>query len=337
LPSIEATTPEDLMMAPKPRLLAIHVLAAALTACGGGGGGGPSGGTVPLTSTNRDEAAHAVAGAAFGLGGVDETLQSAAAAAARRLTVQVMRERAMTVHTGSPMPCPYGGTMTETDDDRDDDGMPSVGDVVTIVYDQCRESPDNLTHGTTSVQITAFGSSSMTMLVTATQMLDDRGLPDDPAQAHHRTMLDGRMTVDTSMQSSTVSTLRITSGGLTMALETPIFADTVTLRPGFEQVFTEDIAAAPPGGTGTPGRTSVTMNGTIQSAAISGAVVVATDTPFVAYADDPFPRSGVLRALGATGTLRVTGLSVDQVQVDLDANDDGTYEDAHTMTWDWLI
>jgi hypothetical protein len=339
---VVSTVTEDLMMIATTgrglRMLAVPLFAATLVACGGGGGDGPgpSGGAVPLTTTNRDSVAHAVAGAALGLGGVDQALQSSAVAA-RQLAMQVIRARPMAVHVSPPIACAYGGTMTETDDDRDNDGMPSVGDVVTLVYDQCRESADDLTHGTTSIQITAASASSVSMLVTATQLLDDRGLATDLSATHHKTTMDGTMTVDTTMQSASAATVRIRSEGLTMVLQTPVFTDTVTLHPGFEQVITADDAAAPPGGAGTPGRASVTMSGTLGSALAAGTVVVATDTPFIAYSDDPFPRSGVLRALGSTGTLRMTGLSTEQVQVDLDANDDGTYEDLHTVRWDWLI
>jgi hypothetical protein len=66
-------------------------------------------------------------------------------------------------------------------------------------------------------------------------------------------------------------------------------------------------------------------------------VVVATLLPLRQLGTDTYPSSGQVVVTGASGThLRVTALSGTSVQLELDANGDGTYERSGVFAWDTI-
>jgi hypothetical protein len=113
----------------------------------------------------------------------------------------------------------------------------------------------------------------------------------------------------------------------------------VTLTNGFFEQSTYDASVAPPVGSGIAGRTISTVSGSLRSDNAGGVVEVRTvvNASVVKYNGEPYPRSGMVQALGRRGTLQLTALSADAVRLDLDVNDDGTAESSDTVTWDWLL
>lgn len=318
------------------------VLAAALLAgCGGGGGdgddnGGPPG-TIDLSVTNRDTVAHAAAAGAIGLGGADVVVASNGSVAAQRhvaQSIRAARERALDVSVPIDEACLVSGFTRITVDDRDNDGQPSVGDVLTLQFVQCKDSADESVDGTaaitfTQIQSNGFGGSLQQNALALVRQ--------DGGQQHAVT-LTGTMQMSYSEPSASVARLRLVADGPVVAVvSTPVFGDTVTLLSGYVQEAVVDIAAAPPPGSSTPGRTSTTTAGRIASQAAAGEVTVATVDAIVQYADDPFPRTGALDVTGRNGSLRITALTPTDVRLDLDSNGDGTIDATTMQRWDWLI
>jgi hypothetical protein len=316
-------------------------LAAALAACGGGGGDGDddSGppGTIDLSVANRDTVAHAVVAGAIGLGGTDAPVSGAGSAAAQRHLAQsllAVRERALAVIPFPDEACAVSGLTGMSLDDRDNDGVLSVGDVMTLQFQQCKDSVEETIDGTTTITITQFSDSGFagSMQQTALAMVREDG------GQQHSVTLNGAMQMTFSASSLTVSTLRLVASGPVVAtVSTPVFTDTVTLLSGYTQQTVVDTEAAPPPGGVTPGRSTTTTAGRIASQAAAGEVTVATVEAIVQYADDAFARSGALDVTGRNGSLRITALSPADVRLDLDSNGDGAIDVTTTQRWDWLI
>jgi hypothetical protein len=315
-------------------------LAAALAACGGGGGddddSGPPG-TIDLSVANRDTVAHAVVAGAIGLGGADAVVSGAGSVAAQRqlaLSLRAARERALAVIGPLDEACAVSGLTRTTLDDRDNDGLPSAGDVMTLQFLQCKDSVEETIDGTTTITLTQFGASGFagSMQQSALAMVREDG------GQQHAVTLNGTMQMTFSVSSQTLGTLRlVASGPIVAAVSTPVFADTVTLMSGYTQHTVIDTEAAPPPGGMTPGRSSTTGAGRIASQAAGGEVTVVTVDAIVQYADDAFARTGTLQVTGRTGSLRITAVSPTDVRLDLDANGDGTIDVTTTQRWDWLI
>jgi hypothetical protein len=316
-------------------------LAAALAACGGGGGDGDddSGppGTIDLSVANRDTVAHAVVAGAIGLGGTDVAVSGAGSAAAQRhvaLSLSAVRERALAVIGPIDDACTVSGLTRTSLDDRDNDGMLSVGDVMTLQFLQCKDSVEETIDGTTTTTITQFGASGFagTLQQSALAMVRQDG------GQQHSVTLNGAMQMTFSASNPAVPTLRlVTTGPVVANVSTPVFTDTVTLLSGYTQQTVIDTEATPPPGSFTPGRSTTTTAGRIASHAAAGEVTVATVDAIVQYADDAFARTGALDVTGLNGSLRITALSPTDVRLDLDSNGDGAVDVTTTQRWDWLI
>ncbi|MBF6057073.1 MULTISPECIES: hypothetical protein [Thiomicrorhabdus] len=68
-----------------------------------------------------------------------------------------------------------------------------------------------------------------------------------------------------------------------------------------------------------------------------GALDLQTMEPFVVYYGDDFPSYGQMIINGASGSVRVTIYSAEEVLIEVDADDNGVYEYSETMTWAELI
>jgi hypothetical protein len=116
--------------------------------------------------------------------------------------------------------------------------------------------------------------------------------------------------------------------GVTLKHLTPAFTDTVTLQEDF--VARQTIAN---------GEIVSTFSGLLDSAAAGGKVrlTAPSSTPIRQLLADDYPYTGVLRVEGKSSALQMTVLSADQVQLDLDADGNGSFESTETVAWDWLL
>jgi hypothetical protein len=330
-------------------------LGAGLAACGGGGGDGGGSATVDLTLANRDAVAHSTAASLLVLGSSTalpvlaspggiaqrETPLSASiagqAAWTPRIPARVLgviaqtvravgspRESPMAVITNPPQACGVSGTATVTLNDANGDGVPSVGEAVTVAFNQCQDTAAEVLNGSVAVTITATSPTSFSATLSMSQ------LSDNATNGRHSMTLSGTLNLSyTQLTSTTDHTVVTASGPVTATIHTHLpYDDTLTLQSGYVQDSRYDATA---------GRLLSTLTGTIQSANAGGAFSVATDAQISSLDADAYPSAGLVRMTGRKGVMLLTAQSASQVKIDLDAEGDGAYESSRTDTWDWLL
>ncbi len=312
------------------RVLAATALAGVAAAgCGGGGGGGsPAPGSVNVTATNQDTLTRSgmvalqagVLGAAGGIAGGGGTVARAALAGRKQIAA---------VQPPVIEDCTISGTTTTVFDDRDNSGTANAGDGATITYANCSEVAGEVTNGTIVATYTQIQLATFPALIGASVTTSDLRTQTGTASVSAQ----GGLTMLVRIDSLTADSLHVTvPSAFAMAINTPLYSDTVTLRAGYTLDSAYDATALPPGGT-VAGRTSTTAHGPVESAAAAGYVQLNTLQPFVQYDVDPYPRSGQFEVVGKTGSLQAVVLSTSQVQVDLDADGNGVFEATKVVAW----
>ena len=306
-----------------------------LGACGGGGGDDtPAGPTIDISTVNRDTVAHATVAGVFGLTlGTTTPLASGSSGSARSMaawlqtqsarlaSAATQREHPMAVFGPTEAPCGVSGSMTVTWDDADNDRViGSAGDVLTGVFTNCvdPELADATVNGTMVARVLSDTDMRMEM----TQLSFDT--------SRHSMTVNG--TVRLTMVSVDTAQTK-TEGAVTVNVAlnhlAPPFTDTVTLQSGF--VAQETITNG--------GEFIRTVNGLLESAAAGGVVRLTTpsNTPIRQFETYDYPYTGVLQVKGMNSALQMTVLSADQVRLDLDADNNGSFESTSTVPWDWLL
>lgn len=324
-----------------------------LSGCGGGGGDGSPTPTVTLDidASNVDSVAHSTTAGILAMSPV-QTLPLAAQGAAAlgagqtgarqsawlarvvaaawpgragKLSADAAR-RVQPLAIVGPItePCLVSGTVTTTFNDVDNNAVPSVGDVLTMSFDACRDSADETVDGVVTASFIEIGTSTMQARMTMTQLSDSTAL--------HSTKINGSALLAYQMLSSVSDLTRLTADGpVTADISTHLpYADKVTLRGGFVQEVTYDA---------TNGVATISASGILDSMEAGGSVEVSTPSGalFVLPDSEDYPTSGALDVRGRTGTLVMTALPTGKVRLDLDADDNGVVESSQTVTWDWLF
>jgi hypothetical protein len=368
------------------------VIGAALLAasCGGGGGGGaPTPIPTPtppeevlISANNQDAVARVTAFAILDItsvpdiGGVVSTGSKSAELAGLRaatgearsplITTFAMRsvwsalqaqessgiKRTMAV-TSSTAACTVSGSVTVSIDDRDNNGVLSPNDVITMTFSQCRESADVVANGTITSAISSFTqtATAVTLELTMTfqQMATIAGGSSSTVNGTssatyvETTRTNGR---DTSI------TLRAGAGGMATAVSMPSYSDTFAFDEGYEIRSSVFIPAPVPGST-TISAVSATLKGSFRSATLGGKIAVATVcTPtstsgtatvcrveaLQRWPSERYPHDGHIRVTGRNGSaLQFSAISATQVRIDLDPNGDGTYEATKDVAWSVLL
>jgi hypothetical protein len=335
-----------------------------LAGCGGGGGGSPApppSATLVISAANSDTISHATASGllamspaqtlplaesdrtkALGWAGAsahsgwlgDVVAQLRDPARARTLAAGASRVKPLAVTGPIDTPCTVSGKFSTTFEDKNNDSLPSPGDVLTIAFYSCKDTEDETVDGTVVTTIASFDTTSGSFGAQMTMS----ALSD--ATSRHATIISGTMQLDYQMVSATSDVTRLTAvGRVGTSVSTHLpFTDTVTLMNGFYAELSYDSVGTPPGG-GSPGFSTLTVGGLMDSTAAGGSVEVSTrsSAPLVQSDSEAYPRSGIVDILGKTGTVVVTVKSADTVRIGLDANDDGTPEGTHDESWDWLF
>lgn len=310
-------------------LVSAGVLGLSLAGCGGGGGSSPAPiGNVDVTAANQDTVARGslvalqagVLGGSAGVAGGGSALARAAF---------VPRKQIAAVQPPVDEACWISGSTRSVLDDRDNSGGPTVGDVATITYTDCVEVAGEVTNGSITATFTQIQTATLPATIAASISTTDLRTQ----TAHASVAAQGGFAMTLRIDSLSADSLRISvPSGFTLSITTPLYSDVVTLKAGYVLDAAYDGTALPPGGT-IPGRTTTTASGPVESATAVGYVQLATLQPFVQYDVDAYPRSGLFQATGKTGTLRGTVLSSTQVQLNLDADGNGSYEASKIVAW----
>ncbi len=337
----------------------LHILfaacaAAALSACGGGGSDAPAPqppapAPVGLSITSGNQSAVTQATIAGGLSVSNvETATNAGGQGAQPTSVTTRAHALMTVvrralaagpqrrvaieslASAHPLAistdteaCGVSGSLTTTFNDVDGNGTISAGDILTIQFNQCRDSATSLYNGSAVI--------TMATVPTAEQITGTANFENLSAvEGSLTSTVNGTLNISET-DSDTVSDVALTVGanGLTETMASTSYNDVVTFNAGFSITINETFAAQ---------RSQLTFDGSLTAQSVPGGhLTLTTKTPFVLNDADNFPSAGVLQVKGLHGTLLITVQNSTNVLVALDANDDGTSESTTSMAWTSLI
>ncbi len=317
-------------------------VAAALSACGGSGDSPPpSSGTqsVAITSANQSAVARAAVNGGFSLALVQNETSNGATTSpnstvvAERLLQHVLRAAvnqrksiaSATAHpdTGSSEtdPCGVSGTLTSNWNDVDNNNQLSAGDILTANFQQCQDTPTLSVNGTVTITLTGTPTESQFTgnAVFASVVAVYGGVT---------YTLNGAVAVnevDTDTLSD--SSFTVASTGLTVGIASTGYSDSIAFDSGM-------VAAS----SFLAGSSSLTLTGSFTSQSLGGRVTISTPHALLQQNGDAYPSQGSVLITGASGsTLLVTALNTTQVQLQVDANGDGTVDSTTTTTWTALI
>jgi hypothetical protein len=317
-------------------------VAALLSACGGSGDSPPPGSgtqSVAITAANQSTVARATVNGGFSLALVqDETSNGATTSpnstvVAERLLQHVLRAAvsqrksiaSASAHpeTGSSEtdPCGVSGTLTSNWNDVDNNSQLSAGDILTANFQQCQDTPTLSVNGTLTITLTGTPTESQFTgnAVFASVVAVYGGVT---------YTLNGAVAVnevDTDTLSD--SSFTVASTGLTVGIASTGYSDSIAFDSGM-------VAAS----SFLAGSSSLTLNGSFTSQSLGGRVTISTPHALMQQNGDAYPSQGSVLITGASGsTLLVTALNTTQVQLQVDANGDGTVDGTTTTTWTALI
>lgn len=338
-------------------LVAAVIGAFVLVGCGGGGSGGISAPaaaapTVTITATNQGTVARAMAegSLAFGqsqpfattggttaqsIGTAPMTLRTGVlqsvvqrglvAAFGPRRSVSIASATRPAATSSSTDPCSVSGSITTTVSDADNSQSLSSGDTLTLTFNQCQDSSGDVVSGGMiftigSVTSGVAGNVQFSGSLAFAQLTDSSGT--------RLANIQGSVGVAAAITSTSFQmALTVGANALTVTSSAPGYTDTIVYEPGMQLAVTATDGAVT--------QSDVTLNGSFTASSIGGRVVVETVLPLRQLGTDADPSSGQVVVTGASGThLRVTALSATSVQLELDADGDGTYERSGVFAWD---
>ena len=321
---------------------------ALLSACGGGGDGatshpvGPEG--LSITPANQGAVTRATITGGLAVSNIQTATNTAGngqqptAFIARAQSLAALSRRALaagvdsrlSIQSASAHPaaladtraCAVSGSLTTTFDDRDGNGLLSAGDVLSVQFNDCRESATSLYRGKAVITLTTVPNAQQ---ITASADFQNVS----STQGGYTSSINGTLTIAETDSVTDSNTSLTVAADLTVTLASASYNEVVTLATGARITVDQQFSAA---------RTALTFDGILGAQSVSGgAVTLTTVTPIVQLDADMFPSSGVLKVQGVHGTLLLTVLSAASLQAQLDANDDGTYESTTTVAWSSLI
>ncbi|MGL6110856.1 MAG: hypothetical protein ACRC2B_12255 [Rubrivivax sp.] len=239
--------------------------------------------------------------------------------------IRTDRAQPLAVSTLAPEACAIAGTITVTVDDSDNNGEFSLGDSITVAFNDCQDSASEVLNGTATVAVTRIGA---TVLPSFGARMRLTALSQEAVDGRHGLSASGDVVLDYEQTTESSEKTTLTAdGNVVLKVHThQNYSDTVTLLSGFgQQAFYE----------AGPGITRINAYGFFSTEAAGGRVGVETPRTIEIADTDFYPMAGTVKAVGQ-GSLVLTALSSASVQIDLDADADNSYESRQTQAWDWL-
>ena len=225
--------------------------------------------------------------------------------------------------------CDFGGSLTISVADADNNFDLSIGDTMTLTFNSCKVTATDIATGAMAITMSNISFASNLLSFAGSMSMMQFSVNDGTRSA----TLNGGVVMSFAQRSSTVIDvgLTVTAAGMSAAVAGGGNADTITFEPGFAL---SDTATDVVGGVGY---STATISGSFSAASLGGRLTLETPTPLLAMDNEDFPRSGALRAVGNSSALRLTALSASTVRVELDANLDGSYEASKDVPWGTLL
>lgn len=310
------------------------VTAALLAGCGGGGGDDQAStdGTSDATVNVSQQNAIPVVGEtfdlmedAFDVFGVTAQFSNPPALQANTTAVASGPQAAVAplAEVSIAAPC-ITGSSSGTWNDADDDDLPSAGDSANLSFTNCNLGQDEPTlNGEITLDFFdpqsqngadfEFGSSTS---------FAEFSVNDDGSVA----TADGDIRFEVSVFGDGSTTVEVASSSLNLTT-----AEGTNVLSNLSLRGTSSDAS---------GLQTFSVNGTFNSAALNGTVVLETTTPFETDLGDDNPRSGVLRITGAGGSrVQMTAQAAsgpEAVFIQIDSDGDGAFETQFATNWEDL-
>jgi len=224
--------------------------------------------------------------------------------------------------------CGLGGSFTVSFDDRDNDLDASANDTMTIAFDDCTDAADEVISGSlvfTMSSVVSFTDSHIEFSGTlAFQQVT-------VTVGEATTSINGAVSV-VFLETSSLANMLLTvgTGGLAVSTDAPQYVDAITFESGLRIDTTDSFDV--------PASSTVSIDGPFSATSIDGLITIDTLQPLVQLNSDTYANSGQIRVDGANDSkLRITVLSNTEVQIELDANGDGSYESEEVVPWSDLV
>ena len=227
--------------------------------------------------------------------------------------------------------CAGAGTLSVSANDADNSGNISAGDTLTIIANSCTSASGTVS-GSLTFAINSYSGNLNSYVYNASMTLAFGSF--SLTAPGYSSSANGSMTLSMDSNGQYTAGASVSAPSLTVSAT---YAGVPRTRSLSNYVAT--YRRAPASGPGYNSKTTYTINGGVTSSAFgSQTIAFATTTPLVVYGTQVYPAEGSMTITGASNTrLRLTALSNTQVQEELDANGDGTYESTTTVAWNTLL
>lgn len=330
---------------------AILLSAGLLTACGGGGGGGSAGGSsvsvssATLNASNQSVASQDVTSTGYGMFGISQSALGVATTNANALYVGAFAHAdllptyladanahpvAAGVVQSASYACSVSGSYTVSVNDADNSGTITAGDSFSETDNNCNEG-SGTTNGTLGFRVNALSGSygAAQSTVSITMSFSNLNL----VSGAYTAAMNGSITVAGTKTGTNAFTQSVSAGSFSVSATYGSLTRSVTLS---------NYSASE---TRTPDNTytylsSISASGTLTSSGFNGTQAVTFSTPsaLIRRGTDSYAYTGIWKITGANNSaLRLTALSNTLVQLELDANGDGTFENTSTVAWNTLL
>jgi len=223
--------------------------------------------------------------------------------------------------------CSVSGSITVSFADSDNSGTPTIGDTMTLAFNQCHETATDNINGSVAITLSQIGVTNGLVSFTGSLAMQ-MSLTDGTRAA----TLNGTLTMSFAEHSATETQVQLVASGagLVAGVNGGGLADTITFEQSFALNET-DTTSTTPGGTDS---SSATLNGNFSASSLGGRLSIQTT---VQLSTEAYPRSGEVVISGDASALRLHAIDATTVRVELDANHDGTYEASKDVPWTTLL
>ncbi len=228
-------------------------------------------------------------------------------------------------------PCDVSGSTTVSFVDADNNGLPSPGDTMTLVFDQCRDTPILSASGSMVITLSRVDVVGNLLSLAGALAMRQLTVTDGARTA----LLNGSLDLTLAERSATEQqgVLTVRAAGLSASVSGAGITEAVTFEPGFA-LTQNDTTSSTPGGLSF---SSFNMGGGFSATSINGRALLETSTLLLQRVAEPYPYAGTLRVVGNGSALRLQALDMATVRLELDAALDGIYEASKVLAWATLL
>lgn len=328
--------------------LTLIAVSAGLVACGGGGDGdAPSNGPTPVAAQATLTSANYVAVTQEALSSNAYLLDATSMVIGAQVSDPAVVVRfgksqlakipgwftnaplqAVGATQSSTQPCAGGGTLTIVENDRNGNQEVDPGDSVSVTANNC-SFEGALLNGQLSLTVNSVSGNLDGYPYALSAALQFTNLT--AQSASDRVVGNGSISLDLQASNYNAQTTKMSTSRFSLASTYGGISSNQTL-----QDYETNLKVSP-AGSSTNWASSV--NGILTSSAFeSKSVRIETPVPFVRSGSQLYPSSGSALITGAAGAkVRVTAVNATTVQIELDADGNGSYETTVTKRWSEVL